>query len=201
MGASALSAYFLTVLAVTAAPGPLVAVLAARTLARDRGGAVAFATGICFGDVLVVALICAGLGPWVQAKPELFDAAKWVGAAYLFWLATRMWRDARQPAASARQRRSLASAAAGLATCLSSPQTILLYLVLLPGVIEIERVDALAFGMLAAVTCAALAAVFAGVIVLAGRAQQLLASPGKSRACGRCMALTVAGTALWILMI
>ncbi len=202
MEPSALFAFFLAVAAVTAAPGPLVAILAARTLVRDLRGALAFAAGICLGDVVVIALICSGLGAWSNLAPEALAAGRWIGAGYLAWMAIRMWHTSPQAsAASAPRRHALVSGAAGLVTCLSSPQTVVFYLLLLPGVVELERVGTVEVAVLAMVSFAALAAVFAGVMLAAGRAQRLLSSPSQSRACTRCMALSVAGTAIWILVV
>ena len=52
MDYTALIAYFAALTALTAAPGPLVAVLVARSLGKDVKGATAFAVGLCLGDML-----------------------------------------------------------------------------------------------------------------------------------------------------
>lgn len=57
MDYTSLAAYVAALAALTAAPGPLMAVLVARTLAQDARGAIAFATGLCLGDVLAAAAI------------------------------------------------------------------------------------------------------------------------------------------------
>jgi hypothetical protein len=63
--------YFIAVLALTAAPGPLMAVLIVRSLGSDSKGAVGFAAGLCAGDVLAAIAVALGIGVWAQSKPEL----------------------------------------------------------------------------------------------------------------------------------
>lgn len=97
MEPTALFTYAATLFALTLVPGPLVAVLAARSANRDRRGACALAVGICAGDIVVVFAICAGLGYWLQAHPEVFAFAKYAGVCFLLWMAIRMWIDSAVP--------------------------------------------------------------------------------------------------------
>ncbi|MEG0140256.1 MAG: LysE family translocator [Comamonas sp.] len=48
--------------------------------------------GICMGVVIMVLLIGAGLGKLFEAEPRIYTLLKYVGAAYLVWLA---WKIAR----------------------------------------------------------------------------------------------------------
>lgn len=199
MELTALFTYMLTLAALTLAPGPLVAVLAARSASRDRRGACAIAIGICAGDILVIVTICAGLGFWLQAHPEVFTSARYAGAGCLLWMAARMWlqsavsADPSLPAAG-----RAASFLTGLAICLSSPQTLVMYLVLLPRVADLTAVrlqDAL---YLILATLGALFGVFVLIIWLAGSLQRALHSSSAVRLWGRGMSLTVALSALWL---
>lgn len=201
MDASALLAYCLTLIALTAAPGPLVAVLAARSANRDRVGAWAFAAGICAGDIAVIVAIALGFGIWLQSRPEIFLAARYFGGAYLLWLAARMWIDAGAVRANRPTRsNSCACLLAGFAACLSSPQTIVLYLALLPKVIAPADIGAQEIAILITATCVALMIVFLMVIALAHYARQLLCSSSASTATGRVMASCVALASIWVML-
>ena len=85
--------YFLALVAYAASPGPLMAVLVARSLGHDWKGATAFAAGLCLGEVIAVIGVVLGIGIWAQTQPELLALAKYLGVAYLLWLALKMWRS------------------------------------------------------------------------------------------------------------
>mgnify|MGYP000659765252 CR=1 FL=1 len=199
MEPTALFTYMITLAALTLAPGPLVAVLAARSASSDRRGACAVAIGICAGDILVILTVCAGLGFWLQAHPEVFTSARYVGVGFLLWMAVRMWHpsggstDHSLPIAG-----SAASFLTGFAICLSSPQTVVMYLVLLPSVADLTLVRLQDVIVLSLATMGALLGVFLLVIVLAGTLQRALRSSNVARLWARGMSLTVALSAIWI---
>lgn len=200
MDQSALIAYFAAVAAVTAAPGPLVAVVAARSLDRDERGAFAFVAGICLGDALAILAIAVGLGAWAEGRPEWLAAARWAGAGYLLWTARGIWLDSGRAGAAAPARRGLLlSAGAGAALCLGNPATFFFQMTLLPSVAPAGASDAGRLALAALVAVAAVGAALGLVILLARRAQRLVASPEASARFGRAMALCVGGAALWLL--
>ena len=71
-----LFAYTSVIVALTLAPGPLLALTISRSLRNDKAGALAFAMGIAAGDVLVILMIFGGLGLWLQSIPELYPGAR-----------------------------------------------------------------------------------------------------------------------------
>src|SRR5688572_6487571 len=81
------SVYLLAV----ATPGPGVAAIIARSLARGTQGAVAFIAGFLIGDLIWFALAATGLAALAQTAQTLFVVVKYAGAAYLLYLAYRLW--------------------------------------------------------------------------------------------------------------
>lgn len=201
MDHSALLAYFIAVLALTAAPGPIVAVLAARSVGRDVRGAVAFAAGLCLGDLIAVLAVALGVGVWAEARPELFALAKYVGVCYLLWLSIRIWTDVAGPMQQQSDERSspIASICAGIALCLGNPSTILIYMLLLPGVAPNGFHGAADLTAVVTVTVVAVAAVFFGAILLARQVNRLVGSRASSILLGKATAATIAATSIWIL--
>ncbi|MCL7942288.1 LysE family translocator [Halomonas sp. ATCH28] len=201
MELTALVTYMITLAALTLAPGPLVAVLAARSASRDRRGACAIAIGICSGDILVILTICAGLGYWLQAHPEVLTFAKYAGVGFLLWMAVRMWfqsevtTDHSLPVAG-----SAASFLTGLAICLGSPQTVVMYLILLPRVADLTMVRLQDAIFLIFATFGTLFGVFLLIILLAETMQRVLYSSNAACLWARGMSLTVALSALWIFL-
>jgi len=197
---TALVAYFAALGALTAAPGPIVAVLVARSLGSDARGAAAFAAGLCLGDVLAVCAIAMGIGALAESSPEWFAVAKYAGVAYLLWLAFRIWTDSSAIAARPpRNRGLLASTGAGLALCLGNPSTVLIYILLLPTVAPTGINSAEQLLLVLLVTFSAVGVVFFGAILLARQLTRVIASPASSSLLSRATAVVIAATSLWML--
>ncbi|MBX3577365.1 MAG: LysE family translocator [Rhizobiaceae bacterium] len=200
MDYSALAAYFAALTALTAAPGPIVAVLVARSLGSDVRGATAFATGLCLGDVLAVCAIALGIGGLAKTSPEWFALAKYAGVAYLLWLALRIWNDSSgMTSATPRQAGWLASTGAGVAICLGNPSTVLIYMLLLPTVAPTGISSAQQLSIVLIVTFAAVGVVFFGAIVLARQFNRVMASPTCTTMLGKGTAAVIGLTSIWML--
>ncbi len=200
MDYAALVPYFVALAALTAAPGPLMAVLVARSLGNDWKGATVFAAGLCAGDLVAVCAVALGVGVWAEGSPEWLSLAKYVGVAYLLWLSVGMW-NARSGAAAAADHKKgrLASAGAGMALCLGNPSTLLIYMLLLPGIAPAGITGFEQMATIALVTVAAVGGVFFGTILLARQLNRIVASPGSSVTLSRLTAGAVAVTSVWIL--
>src|SRR5208283_5185270 len=79
--------YFLAV----ATPGPGVAAVVARGLARGCAGAPAFIAGFVVGDLIWFFAAALGLSALAQTAHAAFMLVKYAGAAYLLYLACKMW--------------------------------------------------------------------------------------------------------------
>ncbi len=195
-------AIFALALAVAAfAPGPGIAAIVGRVLGRGRDGAVAFVTGMAIGDVVWLSLAVAGLAVLAETFQEVFTVVKYAGAAYLLYLAVKMWTApsaarSLEPVATRESRSKLFLA--GLAVTMGNPKTMVFYLALLPNLVDLGRVDALAYAELAVVTLAVLAVVFGFYIVLALRARALITSPRAVRLVNRGSGVIMAGAAVAI---
>ena len=82
--------------------------------------------GVGLGVLMHVALATVGLGAIVAAHPEALRAIKYAGAAYLLWLAWKMWRAAAEPLSMEAPAADARSAAGlvwqGIATQLANPK-------------------------------------------------------------------------------
>src|SRR4051812_34078846 len=85
-------AVFATALLIAAAsPGPGIAAIVARVLGRGLDGTIAFTTGMAIGDVVWLTFAIVGLAALAQAFHEVFLVVKYAGAAYLLYLAYKLW--------------------------------------------------------------------------------------------------------------
>lgn len=195
----ALAVFAAALLVGAASPGPGLAAIVARVLARGRTGAFAFTAGVAFGDLVWLAAAVWGLAALAQSFHGLFLAVKWAGVAYLLLLAWRMWRAPVEIAAAAapRAEHPLALALAGLAVTLGNPKVMVFYLALLPTLIDLRQVTLLGWAELSAVTALVLALVFSAYVLLALRARALFAAPERLARINRASALAMAGAAGW----
>src|SRR6187397_2659640 len=102
LGTHSLGVFAATVFVVNATPGVDMMFTLARTLRHGVAGGVAAALGIVAGCVVHTLLAAFGLAALLAASATAFAVVKWVGAAYLVWLAIGMLREvAAGPAAPA----------------------------------------------------------------------------------------------------
>lgn len=121
--------------ALTATPGPNVALIVGTSLKHGGRAGMLTALGVNVGLVLQLAAVAAGLAYVVEAFARHFDLLRYLGAAYLLVLAVRQWRAAgRAPgegAASVAPSRR-AAFGRGLAVAFANPKTLLFYAAFLP---------------------------------------------------------------------
>lgn len=78
--------------ALIAIPGPTTMVVLGHTLAAGRRAGFVSLLGVALGDVCAIALSVLGFSALLAASAVAFDVLKWIGAAYLVWLGTGLWR-------------------------------------------------------------------------------------------------------------
>ncbi len=93
-GTHDLALFAATVLVLNATPGVDLMLTLTRTLQQGVRGGLAAACGICTGCVLHTLAASLGLAALLAASAAAFSVVKWLGAAYLAWLAVGMLRQA-----------------------------------------------------------------------------------------------------------
>lgn len=189
-------------LAIAAAiPGPGVVALIARALGSGFRSALFMAVGLVLGDVFYLCAVVFGLAVLAQTFGTAFLVVKWIGVAYLAWLAWTFWRTGiRTTSVDAERSRdgALASIAAGLLVTLGNPKVMVFYLAITPTIVDIASVTPTDFGMLVAITAMVLLVVLVPYLTLAARARWFLATPSALKALNRTAAAFMAGAALAI---
>ncbi|HEY5863487.1 MAG TPA: LysE family translocator [Casimicrobiaceae bacterium] len=194
-----LALYCLVYALSVASPGPGVAAVVARSLTRGARGAPAFIAGFLVGDLIWLTVAATGLAAIAQTAQLLFAAVKYAGAAYLLYLAWRMWiapaetpREAEVDASQKPFRLFLAS----LSLTLGNPKTMVFFLALLPTVVRLEDLTLAGFLEIAALSALILPLVLGAYVVAAVRARRLLQSPRAVRLVNRGGATVMAGAAV-----
>lgn len=192
------AAAYLTVLIL---PGPGVTALVARVLARGPQGAPAFIAGFAAGALIWFTVAATGLAAIAATFAPLFVAIRIAGAAYLLYLAWKLWTAPARAATAAdaapdgRGRLFLT----GLAINLGNPKVIAFFLALLPTVVDLSTLTPAGFAELALLVTVIVAGVLGAYAVAAARARRLFASPRALRLMNRGGAVAMAGAAAAIL--
>ena len=185
----------------TASPGPGVAAVLARVLARGTPGMPGFIAGFVLGDLTWFSIAATGLAVLAQTFAALFLAIKYAGAAYLLFLAWKLWTS---PANAVELGQDAPTEGgdrlfvAGLALTLSNPKVIVFFLALLPTVVHLDTLSLAGFVEIAALIVVILSAVLACYVTAAARARRLFTSPRAVRRLNRGTGIVMAGAAVTV---
>lgn len=181
-------AFFASALFVAAgSPGPSIAALVARVLARGHRDVWPFLAAMWIGEGIWLSCAVWGLAALAEAFQPAFVAVKWLGVAYLTWLAYRMWRApvTKDGGALPAARTPWRMFAAGLAVTLGNPKIMVFYVALLPAMVDLHDMTVAHWASLLAVMAAVLIVVDFAWVVLAEQARRLLRSPAATRFANR----------------
>ena len=163
-----------------ASPGPGVAAVIARSLANGTRGAPAFIAGFLVGDLIWFSFAATGLAALAQSAHTVFVVVKYAGAAYLLYLAYKLWTA---PAVPADQAPDLNSGQkpfqlflGSLALTLANPKTMVFFLALLPTVVSLEQLTLLGFLEMVVAISILLPLTLGAYVLLAARARRVFKS-------------------------
>lgn len=180
-----------------AIPGPGVIALVARALGSGFRPTLPMLFGLALGDVVYLSFAVLGLAYVASSFGAVFMVIKYLGAAYLAWMAVSFWRAgvSTETVAARAAGDALSSFLTGLMVTLGNPKVIVFYLALLPTFLDLSTVTPADFAILVALTFAILVTVLTPYVGLAGRARHLLQSPRALKALNRVAATFLAGAA------
>lgn len=191
-------------LAIAAAiPGPGIAALVARGLASGFLATLPMAVGLALGDIVYLVAVILGLSVIAQTFGLAFLVIKWLGVAYLAWLAFKFWTAGIRPQDVNAERvnePAFASFMSGLTVTLGNPKVMVFYIAITPTIIDIRSVTLAETLILVAITLAVLMTVLTPYLVLASRARGLLRAPKALKVLNRVAASFLAGAATAIAM-
>jgi threonine/homoserine/homoserine lactone efflux protein len=199
MSAYGLSVFCLVYALAVASPGPGVAAVVARALGRGVSGAPAFIAGFLVGDLIWFTLAATGLAMLAQTAHMVFVVVRYAGAAYLLYLAWRLWTTpagALEIAQAPRRERPLQLFVGTLALTLGNPKTMVFFLAVLPTVVELKHLTVGGFLEIALVISCVLPAVLGAYAVFAARARARLSRPETVRWVQRGTGAVMAGAAV-----
>jgi threonine/homoserine/homoserine lactone efflux protein len=183
-----------------ATPGPGVAAIVARVLARGLRGVAPFIAGFIVGDLVWFAFAATGLAVVAHEFAGLFTAIRYAGVAYLIWLAWRIWRaPAEAPSGETISSESRLKAFLGaLSLTLGNPKVIVFFLSIMPLVVDVQSLSGSSFLIIAAVMPCVLGPVLFAYALAANRARVLFRSARAMKFVNRGAAGVIAAAAIAI---
>jgi threonine/homoserine/homoserine lactone efflux protein len=152
------------------------------------------------GEALWLTTAVFGLSVMAQTFYWAFVILKYLGVAYLLYLAYRMWtapsvvKDGALPAGDSSWRLFLT----GMAITLGNPKIMVFYVALLPSIVDLARISLMGWMELTVTMVAVIVAVDLTWVMIAAQARRWLKSPRAVRIANRTSATAMGGAALVI---
>lgn len=181
-----------------ASPGPGIAAVVGQVLGRGIRTAPSLIAGILTGDLIWFTCAALGLAALAQAYAGIFLAIKWVGVAYLAFLAWKMWTspvDALQASADRKDISHGQLFISGLSLTLGNPKAIAFFMALLPAIVDLAQLSVAGFAEVALLIAIILPAVLMGYAFFAHAARGVFRSPRALKALNRVSGTAIAGAA------
>ena len=154
-------------------PGPDMLFVASQTLSGGATAGLRATAGVCLGYVGHSILVALGVAAIIAASPHLFEALRWLGVAYLIYLASQLIRSAMRPGKLAvSAQRSKVVLRRGFLTAFLNPKGMMIYFAILPQFMEHDGSVAVQATILSAIfigLCGVVYAVLSVVIASASK--------------------------------
>ncbi|UXY17194.1 LysE family translocator [Chitiniphilus purpureus] len=198
MSLQTLSLYLAACFMVTAIPGPTMLLALTNGASRNWRVALMGMLGAATSDLLLIGAVAVGLGAVLAASEVLFSVVKWLGVAYLVWLAVQLWRAPVMAPLQIGEGTTGATRAfvRSLLVALSNPKGLLFFSAFLPQFIDTGAPQAPQYLMLALATAALDLAVMAGYAAGGAQLARLLSIRWLRRLNRACAAMLVSLAAL-----
>jgi len=178
-------------------PGPSIAALVARVISKGFRDVFPFLLAMWIGEGIWLSFAVFGLAVVAQTFHFAFVVVKWIGVAYLAYLAWKMWTAPVDAKAGELPKEDSAVKLffAGMAVTLGNPKIMMFYLALLPTIIDLGSVTVVGWLELTATMAAVLVAIDLSWVLAAAQARKLLKSPRAMKIANRISAGTMGAAA------
>lgn len=186
-----------------ALPGPGITMLIARSISRGLHGLFWVVCGYVLGDLILMTLAVCGLAVVAHTFGGIFLMVRYVGAAYLLWMAWKLWRAPVSPVDLPNRPEThqgrWGAFFSSFSLTLSNPKAILFFLSIMPLVVPMSRIGISSYAAIALTMASILGPVTVVWAVLADRARRLFRSPRAMARMNKGSAGLMAGAAAVVL--
>ncbi len=200
MTPAALATYCIALAIAVGIPGPGVMALIGTALGGGLKRAVPMIAGIAFGDVTWLALAVLGLAAISEIYAEAFTVIRYLGVAYLLYLAWKFWTNTGELRSEQvdNKRSAFSSMLNGYVITMGNPKAMLFYLALLPVLIDLNTIGLVEFATIIPATYVVLFLVLMPYALLASGAREWLKSSRVFRIMNRTAAALIGTAAIVI---
>ncbi len=191
------AAFLLITLVLVITPGPIVTLVIATGASQGTRAALTTVAGTTLGNAILLAAIAFGLSWVLNNAATLFEALRWVGAAYLIWLGIQAWRHAGRNGAAAAPRGHV-HFWRGFAVALSNPKTIAFFTAFLPQFIDPTLPAERQLAMMCAVSVVLAGLTDSGWAVAAGLGRAWFMTSWRAKVLGRLSGVALIGGGVWL---
>ncbi len=197
MEIAALGLFAAALLVNAGSPGPSIAALVARVISGGLGSVLPFLIAMWLGEAFWLVAAVMGLGFVATQFYMAFSVIKYLGVAYLLYLAWKMWtapvnlKAGELPSASS----PLNMFMTGMALTIGNPKIMVFYVALLPSLIDLNAVTMTGLIELVAVAILVMMTVDLAWALTAAWARTWLRSPRAMRLANRAGATAMGGAA------
>lgn len=168
-----LALFTATVVPLICTPGPDMLFIASQAMSGGPAAGMRSTVGVCLGYLIHWALVAFGVAAIIAASPLLFEGLRWIGIAYLIYLAFRLIRSAfNRRAMNLVTEPSSGQLRRGFLTALLNPKGMMIYVAILPQFMHAGGNTALQAITLSAIFVFWCAAIYTILSIVIGRAGQ-----------------------------
>jgi len=191
------AAFLLITFVLIITPGPIVTLVIATGASQGTRAALTTVAGTTLGNALLLAAIALGLSWVLNNAATLFEALRWVGAAYLIWLGIQAWRHAGRNGAAAAPRGHV-HFWRGFAVALSNPKTIAFFTAFLPQFIDPTLPAERQLAVMCVVSVVLAGFTDSGWAVAAGLGRAWFMTSWRAKVLGRLSGVALIGGGVWL---
>jgi len=134
---SVFALFALTVIPLIFTPGPDMLFILSQVMGKDAKAGMLATVGICLGYLVHSVLVALGIAAIIVSFPVLFESIRWLGIAYLLFLAFSLIKSVfNQNKITIEKKLSSSPIKKGFFTALLNPKGMLIYFAILPQFID-----------------------------------------------------------------
>lgn len=134
---SVFALFALTVIPLIFTPGPDMLFILSQVMGKDAKAGMLATVGICLGYLVHSVLVALGIAAIIVSFPVLFESIRWLGIAYLLFLAFSLIKSVfSQNKITIEKKLSSSPIKKGFFTALLNPKGMLIYFAILPQFID-----------------------------------------------------------------
>lgn len=202
MSFSAAATFLLAIIIFAITPGPGVFAILGRALMSGARSCVTLCLGMAISDIVYLLLACMGLATIAENFGDLFTIIRFAGAAYLFYLAWKMWHaplnihlDTKEKAKGD----AMMSFIQGFLISASNPKVILFYIAFLPSFIDLTSLTTDDIVLVSLLTLIGLMIGLMAIAISASTARRQLKSTKAMKRLNRTAGSIMAGAGAYLL--